>query len=108
MCMSVATADLQDHDVEVQVMGEVAVVIKVMPTGVDVDLETLKNNLKSVVPKGIELQGINEEPVAFGLVALMVTIVVGDVEGGTDSVEEAFSQVADVESVQVAEIGRLL
>jgi len=89
-------------------MGEVAAVIKVMPTGVDVDLETLKKNLKSVVPEGIELHVINEEPVAFGLVALMVTIVVGDVEGGTDSVEEAFSQVADVESVQVAEIGRLL
>ncbi len=38
----------------------------------------------------------------------MATVVVGDVEGGTDSVEAAFAEVSDVESVQVAEIGRLL
>jgi len=60
------------------------------------------------VPAGIDLNGIAEEPIAFGLVALMATVVVGDVEGGTDSVEKAFAEVPDVESVQVAEIGRLL
>ena len=89
-------------------MGEVVAVIKIMPAGVDIDLETLKENLTSAVPAGIELKGITEEPVAFGLVALMVTVVVGDVEGGTEPVEKAFAQVSDVESVQVVEIGRLL
>ena len=89
-------------------MGEVVAVIKIMPTGVDVDLEKLKENLAAVVPSGIDLNGIAEEPIAFGLVALMATVVVGDVEGGTDSVENAFAEVSGVESVQVAEIGRLL
>lgn len=89
-------------------MGEVVAVIKIMPNGVDVDLEKLKENLAAVMPAGISLNGIAEEPIAFGLVALMATVVVGDVEGGTDSVENAFAEVPDVESVQVAEIGRLL
>nr|QNO44231.1 elongation factor 1-beta [Methanosarcinales archaeon ANME-2c ERB4]QNO46527.1 elongation factor 1-beta [Methanosarcinales archaeon ANME-2c ERB4] len=89
-------------------MGEVVAVIKIMPNGVDVDLEKLKENLAAAVPAGIDLNGIAEEPIAFGLVALMATVVVGDVEGGTDSVENAFAEVPDVESVQVAEIGRLL
>ncbi|MEA3281650.1 MAG: elongation factor 1-beta [Euryarchaeota archaeon] len=89
-------------------MGEVVAVIKIMPNGVDVDLEKLKEDLASVVPAGIDLNGIAEEPIAFGLVALMATIVVGDVEGGTDSVEKAFAEVSGVESVQVAEIGRLM
>lgn len=89
-------------------MGEVAVVIKIMPTGVDVDLKTLKENLAAAVPAGIELRGITEEPVAFGLVALMATVVVGDAGGGTESVEEAFARAPNVESVQVVEIGRLL
>jgi elongation factor 1-beta len=89
-------------------MGEVVAVIKIMPNGVDVDLEKMKENLAAVMPAGIDLSGIAEEPIAFGLVALMATVVVGDVEGGTDSVENAFAEVPDVESVQVAEIGRLL
>ena len=89
-------------------MGEVVAVIKIMPNGVDVDLEKLKEDLAAVMPAGIDLNGIAEEPIAFGLVALMATVVVGDVEGGTDSVEAAFAEVSDVESVQVAEIGRLL
>ena len=89
-------------------MGEVVAVIKIMPNGVDVDLEKLKENLAAAVPAGIDLNGIAEEPLAFGLVAFMATVVVGDVEGGTDSVENAFAEVPDVESVQVAEIGRLL
>ncbi|MEA1894683.1 MAG: elongation factor 1-beta [Euryarchaeota archaeon] len=89
-------------------MGEVVAVIKIMPNGVDVDLENLKENLAAVMPAGIDLSGIAEEPIAFGIVALMVTVVVGDVEGGTDSVEKAFAEVSGVESVQVAEIGRLL
>ncbi|MEA3324967.1 MAG: elongation factor 1-beta [Euryarchaeota archaeon] len=89
-------------------MGEVVAVIKIMPNGVDVDLEKLKEDLAAVMPAGIDLNGIAEEPIAFGLVALMVTVVVGDVEGGTESVENAFAEVSGVESVQVAEIGRLL
>ncbi|KAF5410721.1 MAG: elongation factor 1-beta [Euryarchaeota archaeon] len=89
-------------------MGDVAAVLKIMPSGVDVDLAALKKNLEDAVPKGTELRGITEEPVAFGLVALMATVVLGDSEGGTDPVEAAFGQVPDVESVQVAEVGRLL
>ena len=89
-------------------MGEVVVVIKIMPDGVDTDLEKLKENLAAAVPAGSDLKGIAEEPIAFGLVALMATVVVGDVEGGTEPAEKAFADVPGVESVQVAEIGRLL
>ena len=102
----VPNVDLQDR--EVWKMGEVVAVIKIMPDGVDVDLEKLKENLAAAVPAGTDLNGIAEEPIAFGLVALMATIVVGDVEGGTEPAEKAFAEVPNVESVQVAEIGRLL
>ncbi len=54
-------------------MGEVVAVIKIMPNGVDVDLEKLKENLAAVVPAGIDLNGIAEEPIAVVVVALMVT-----------------------------------
>ena len=74
-------------------MGEVAAKIKVMPTGMDVDLSKLKDALTKVMPEGARIHGFSEEPVAFGLKALMVVVKVGDIEGGTEKVEEEFSKV---------------
>lgn len=88
-------------------MGNVAVRIKVMPTSPEVDLDALKENLEGVLPGGVELRGFKEEPVAFGLKALMTIIVVGDAEGGTESVEKAFATVDNVESVQVVDLEKL-
>jgi elongation factor 1-beta len=88
-------------------MGEVAAKIKIMPTDTDVNLDELKEALKNVIPDGARLHSFAEEPVAFGLKALIVVVKVGDVEGGTEKVEEAFSKVRGVESVNVVELGRL-
>ena len=91
----------------VRIMGEVAAKIRVMPSGMDVDLNKLKEDLTKVVPKGARIHGFSEEPVAFGLKALMVVVKVGDIEGGTEKVEEEFSKVNGVESVSVEELGRM-
>jgi elongation factor 1-beta len=88
-------------------MGEVAARIKIMPSGMDVDLNKLKEALTKVIPAGARVHGFSEEPVAFGLKALIVVVKVGDIEGGTEKVEEAFSKVKDVESVSVEELGRM-
>ncbi len=88
-------------------MGEVAAKIKVMPSGMEVDLKKLQEQLKKVIPQGARLHGFSEEPVAFGLKALIVVIKVGDIEGGTEKVEEAFSKIKGVESVSVVELGRM-
>ncbi len=91
----------------VRKMGEVAAKIKIMPSGMDVDLTKLKENLKKVIPQGARLHGFSEEPVAFGLKALIAVVKVGDIEGGTEKVEEAFGKVKGVESVSVVELGRM-
>ncbi len=88
-------------------MGEVAAKLRIMPSGMDVDLNKLKESLTKVIPKGTKLHGFSEQPVAFGLKALIVVVKVGDVEGGTEKVEEAFSKVKGVESVNVEELGRM-
>lgn len=89
-------------------MGDVAATIKIMPESVDTDLADLKNRLAAVLPEGSEIYSSREEPIAFGLKALMVVVLVGDLEGGTEQVEEAFAGVPGVESVQVVELGRPL
>ena len=88
-------------------MGEVAAKIRVMPSGMDVDLKKLKEDLTKAIPGGARIHGFSEEPVAFGLKALIVVVKVGDIEGGTELVEAEFSKVKGVESVSVEELGRM-
>ncbi|MDD3041916.1 MAG: elongation factor 1-beta [Methanosarcinaceae archaeon] len=89
-------------------MGEVAAKMKIMPSDVETDLGKLKEQLRAAVPEGSEIYGeIVEEPVAFGLKALIVTVIVGDQEGGTEAVEEAFAKVEGAENIQILELGRL-
>jgi elongation factor 1-beta len=89
-------------------MGNLVVVFRVMPEDAEVDLEGLKASIKKATPKGAELQGFQVKPVAFGLKALEVTVVMEDREGAlsSDAVEEAYSGLQGVGSVQVTDLGR--
>jgi elongation factor 1-beta len=88
-------------------MGDVAATMKVMPESPEVDLDDLRERLEAALPEGAEVRGTDTDDVAFGLVALLLSVVVPDDAGGTDAVEEAFAGVDDVESVSVEEVGRL-
>jgi len=89
-------------------MGDVAAKIKIMPQSIDTDLAELKEKLKAAIPAGADLHGdIIEEPIAFGLKTLIVTLIVDDQEGGTEAVEEIFTQIPGVENVQVKEVYRI-
>jgi elongation factor 1-beta len=88
-------------------MGKVAAKIKVMPQSPDVDLDALQERLEQSLPDGAKINGFERDDVAFGLVALFPTVVVPDDTGGTEAVEEGFSDVEGVESVSVDSVGRL-
>jgi elongation factor 1-beta len=89
-------------------MGEVVATIKLMPESPEVDLEKVKEDIIKSIPEGAEFHKIEEEPIAFGLVALKVMVVVGDSEGGTEKVEENLSKVENVSSVEVEDVRRLM
>ena len=88
-------------------MGKVAAKIKVMPNSPEVDLDGLEERLENALPEGATIQGFERDDVAFGLVALLPTVIVADSAGGTEAVEEAFATVEDVESVDVENVGRI-
>ncbi|ELZ21314.1 elongation factor 1-beta [Natrinema limicola] len=88
-------------------MGKVAAKIKVMPDSPEIDLDALQERLESTLPEGAKINGVEREEVAFGLVALYPTVIVPDSAGGTETVEENFSEVDGVESVGVENVGRI-
>jgi elongation factor 1-beta len=88
-------------------MGKVAVKLKVMPQSPEVDLDALQDRLEASLPEGAKINGFERDDVAFGLVALLPTVIVPDDAGGSEAVEEAFNGVDGVESVAVESQGRL-
>jgi elongation factor 1-beta len=88
-------------------MGKVAANMKVMPESPEVDLDGLQDELEAALPEGAQINGFERDDVAFGLVALLPTVIVADDAGGTEAVEEAFTEVDNVESVSVEDVGRV-
>ncbi len=88
-------------------MGKVAATLKVMPNSPELDLDTLEERLSNSLPEGAKINNVKREDVAFGLVALLPTVLVPDDAGGTDAVEEAFAEVEGVESVGVENVTRI-
>ena len=77
-------------------MGKVAAKLKVMPESPDVDLDGLQERIEQGLPEGAKINGFERDDVAFGLVALFPTVIVPDDTGGTEAVEEAFTDVEGV------------
>ncbi len=88
-------------------MGKVAAKMKVMPQSPEIDLDDLQERLENALPEGAKISRVDREDVAFGLIAMFPTVIIPDEAGGTDTVEEAFSGVDGVESVDVDEVGRI-
>lgn len=88
------------------IMGEVVATLKVMPESPDVDREALKATIEADIPA--ELHEITEEPIAFGLVALIVVFIVEDGEGGTEPTEEFCAGLEGVASVEITDTRRLM
>ena len=94
------SVDSRDRDK----MGTVAVTLNVMPNSPEVDLEKIKSEISSEANKlGIELKGIEEKPIAFGLKRLEVLLIMPD-QGGTDKIEDSISKIEGVKSVESGEV----
>ncbi len=89
-------------------MGEVLTTMKIMPDSPDVDLEAIKATIKDSMPEGAEIHDIAEEPIAFGLVAVILNFIAEDGEGGSEPVEEMVSGIEGVASIEITGVGRLM
>jgi len=80
-----------------------------MPEGIDTDLEKLKADIKTNV-ESFESGVFNdskEEPIAFGLKALIVTIALSEDEE-SDTVEKSLSEIEGVSSVELIDYRRVV
>ncbi len=92
-------------------MSDVLVVMKILPEDVEVDMEELEEAVVEAL-EALEIvksvEGTETEPIAFGLEALKVAVVVPDAEGGTDELEKVLKELEQVGEVEVESASRML
>lgn len=87
-------------------MGRIVARLKVFPEGVEVDLDELTQEVSTSLPEGAAVRAVGREPIAFGLVALLVDVELEDQEGLLDKLEERVSAIPQVSQVSVVGISK--
>ena len=90
-----------------QDMGDVIVLIRVMPDDVGADIEAMREEVKKRIPEGVRLRGLETKDIAFGLRAINVVIQMKDTAGGPDAVQQAFEKIPHVQSAEIMDMGLL-
>ena len=88
-------------------MGTVIVTYKVFPEDIVKNFDSLKKKIEEKLPQGASLSGYGEEPVAFGLVALLVQVrFPEDQTGLVDEFETEVGKIQGVSQVQTLMVRR--
>ena len=83
-------------------MTQVLVTIKIFPSDAHADMSVLKEKIRKTLEGKASIYKYEEEPVAFGLVALIAHILVPEeVQGRMDEVEELLKQTDGISEFQV-------
>ena len=88
-------------------MGSVIVTYKVFPEDIVEDFGPMKKEIESNIPQNSEVQGYGEEPVAFGLKALLVQMKFPEDETGlVDKLETSLTEIKGISQVQTLMVRR--
>jgi elongation factor 1-beta len=87
-------------------MAVAAIIVKIMPESPSVDLEKIKSEAQARLEKeGAKNLSFEEQPIAFGLKALMVKFAWQE-EKSTDLVESILSSIPEVASATITDYRR--
>ena len=83
-------------------MARVLVSIRIFPSSIDVDLDELKETIEGNLPEYASVYGFSEEPIAFGLKALIAHILLPeDRAGGIEEIESTLKGISEISEFEV-------
>ena len=82
--------------------GSVMVTFKIMPDGVETDMNSLEKEVKKKInPSKSEII-----PIAFGLKSLVIVKVVPEIDGELERVEQEIRSISGVKEVEITNVAR--
>jgi len=88
-------------------MAQVIITLKIMPESPDSDLSKIQKEAERLIKDfKAEVGKVEEQPVAFGLRALLIYIISDEKNGDTEPLEKRISEIAGVNSVDVIDVRR--
>jgi len=89
-------------------MGKIVIAYKIFPSESTVDLELLQEKIKKELAGIASVQRFVKEPIAFGLSALIVNMVLPeDKEGILDETETRLTDMEEIGQIQTIGVNRL-
>ncbi|MGB9713520.1 MAG: elongation factor 1-beta [Candidatus Bathyarchaeales archaeon] len=89
-------------------MGSVVIAYKIFPTDITVSFDDLKKKIEKSLPEFASVYGYGEEPIAFGLNALLVQIKFPeDKTGVLEEFEKKLEEISEISQVQTIMVRRI-
>lgn len=82
-------------------MGKVIVSFKIFPSDITVELNRLQSRIEEELPEYASVYRFTEEPIAYGLNALIAHIIIPEEKpGGLDEVEKRLQKIGEISQIQ--------
>lgn len=100
-------SEVPKKPVKVSVMSQVAALVRVLPEDADIKAEDLYRRVADLLPSKFRIIEYRAEPIAFGIEALLLLILMPEnIEGGTEELEQALMSIGGVGQVDVLRVTR--
>ncbi|MEM2103641.1 MAG: elongation factor 1-beta [Candidatus Bathyarchaeia archaeon] len=89
-------------------MGSIVISYKIFPTDITVNFEDLKRKIEASLPEFATVYGYGEEPIAFGLNALICAVKIPeDKTGVLEELEHRLEQISEISQLQTLTVRRV-